>query len=146
MAWPCFLCSSVYLWLCHLPAKQGQYSSVSTPLLSIPSSCTHLFQQLSCDLTTDLPLSDSFDTLLVVVDHGLTKGVILCPTKKTINASRVAALFFSKVFQRFSLYNKITSDRGPQFASSFAKELGKLLGYKLALSTPYHLQTDGETE
>ena len=116
------------------------------PLLPIPLTCSCPFQQISCDLITDLPLSDGFDTLLVVVDHGLTKGVILCPTKKTINAAGVAALFFSKVFRRFSLYNKIISDRGLQFASTVAKELGKLLGYELALSTAYHPQTDGETE
>ena len=116
------------------------------PLLPILSSCSRPFQQISCDLITDLPLSDGFDTLLVVVDHGLTKGVILCPTKKTIDAAGVASLFFSKVFKRFGLYDKIISDRGPQFASTFAKELGKLLGYELTLSTAYHPQTDGETE
>ena len=54
-----------------------------------------------------------------MVDHGLTKGVILCPTKKTIDAAGVASLFFSKVFKRFSLYDKIISDRGPQFTSTF---------------------------
>ena len=115
-------------------------------LLPIPSTSSCPFQQISCDLIMDLPLSNGFDTLLVVVDHGLTKGVILCPTKKTIDAAGVAALFFSKVFRRFGLYNKIISDRGPQFVSAFAKELGKLLGYELALSTAYHPQTNGETE
>ena len=81
-----------------------------------------------------------------MVDHGLTKGVILCPTKKTATAEGIATLFFHKVYTRFGLYEKIISDRGPQFASAFAKELGKLLGYTLALSTAYHPQTDGETE
>ena len=80
------------------------------PLLPILSSCSRPFQQISCDLITDLPLSDGFDTLLVMVDHGLTKGVILCPTKKTIDAAGVASLFFSKVFKRFGLYDKIISD------------------------------------
>ena len=81
-----------------------------------------------------------------MVDHGLTKGVILYPTKKTINAAGVTSLFFSKVFKRFSLYDKIISDCGPQFAFIFAKELGKILSYELALSTAYHPQTNGETE
>ena len=81
-----------------------------------------------------------------MVNHGLTKGVILCPTKKTINAAEVASLFFSKGFKRFGLYNKIISNCGLQFASTFTKELGKLLGYELALSTAYHPQTDKETE
>ena len=38
------------------------------------------------------------------------------------------------------------SDRGPQFASAFAQELAHLLQYDIALSTTYHLQTDGETK
>jgi hypothetical protein len=116
------------------------------PLTPIKSSASQPFQQLSCDLITDLPLSDGFDSLLVMVDHGLTKGVILCPTKKTITAKGVAALFFHKVFLRFGLFDKVISDRGPQFASSFARELGKLLKYDLSLSTANHPQTDGETE
>ena len=81
-----------------------------------------------------------------MVDHGLTKGVILCPTKKSITTEGVAALFFHKVYLHFGLYNKIISDCGPQFASAFAKELRKLLNYDLSLSTAYHPQSDGETE
>jgi hypothetical protein len=38
------------------------------------------------------------------------------------------------------------SDRGPQFITQFMKELYRLLGIKLALSTAYHFQTDGQTE
>ena len=38
------------------------------------------------------------------------------------------------------------SDRGPQFASAFARELTRLLKYNLQLSTAYHPQTDGQTE
>ena len=116
------------------------------PLSPIKSSTSRPFQQISCDLITNLPVSAGFDSLLVVVDHGLTKGVILCPTKKTITAEGIASLFFHKVFLRFGLYDKVISDRGPQFASSFARELGKLLKYDLSLSTTYHLQSDGETE
>ena len=78
-------------------------------------------------------MSSGFDSLLVVVDHGLTKGVILCPTKKTITAEGVTALFFHKVYLHFGLYNKIISDCGPQFTSAFAKELGKLLNYELSV-------------
>ena len=65
---------------------------------------------------------------------------------KTATAADIATLFYNRVYSRFGLYDKIISDRGPQFASLFAKELGKLLGYSLALSTAYHPQTDGETE
>jgi hypothetical protein len=125
--------------------KANTYPTIP-PLTPIKSLASRPFQQLSCDLITDLPLSDGFDSLLVMVDHGLTKGVIICPTKKTITAEGVAALLFHKVFLHFRLFDKVISDRGPQFASSFARELGKLVKYDLSLSTTYHPQTDRETE
>jgi hypothetical protein len=40
----------------------------------------------------------------------------------------------------------VVSDRGPQFVAEFTRELYKLLGIKLATSTTYHPQTDGQTE
>ena len=66
--------------------------------------------------------------------------------KKSITAEGIASLFFHKVFLRFGLFDKVISDRGPQFASAFTRELRKLLHYDLSLSTAYHLQSDGETE
>ena len=38
------------------------------------------------------------------------------------------------------------SDRGPQFVAEFTKELYRLLGIKLAATTAYHPQGDGQTE
>jgi hypothetical protein len=94
----------------------------------------------------DLPTSHGYDSVMVVVDHGLTKGVILSPCKKMITAKGVAHLFHKNVFKHFGLYDKIISDRGPQFALKLAKELGRLLDYQVALSTAYHPQTDRQTE
>jgi len=94
----------------------------------------------------DLPLSSGFDSVLVVVDHGLTKGVIFIPCLKAIDAAGITTLFFKHVFAHFGLHDKVISDRGPQFASAFAKELAHLLEYDIALSTAYHPQTDGESE
>jgi transposase InsO family protein len=55
-------------------------------------------------------------------------------------------IFIGKVFVRFRMYDKIISDRGPQFASKFTREVARLLEYKVALSTAYHPQMDGQTE
>ena len=116
------------------------------PLSPLSSTCSRPFQQLSVNLVTGLPSSVGFDSLLVVVDHGLSKGVILTPCNKTIDAKGVAELFFKHVFLRFGLHDALISDRGPQFASAFARELTRILRYNLKLSTAYHPQTDGETE
>ena len=43
---------------------------------------TRPFANCSMDFITDLPPVNGFDSILVVVDQGLTKGVILTPCKK----------------------------------------------------------------
>ena len=115
-------------------------------ILPLTSDCTHPFQQVSVDLITDLPPSGLYDSVMVVVDHGLMKGVILCPCNKNIDAAGVAKLFFLHVFHHYGLHDKCISDQGPQFASAFARELARLLKYDFKLSSAYHLQTNGETE
>jgi hypothetical protein len=98
------------------------------------------------DLITDLPPVDGFDSILVVVDQGLSKGVILLPCNKTLTSEGTALLLLDNLYKRFGLPDKIISDRGPQFASKAFLELLKLLKVKSALSTAYHPQTDGTTE
>ena len=116
------------------------------PLAPISSHCTHPFQQISMDLITDLPLSCGYDSVLVMVDHGLSKGVIFCPCNKTTSAVDIAEIFFQHVFPQFSLHDQVISNRGPQFASAFARELACLLDYNIALSAAYHPQTDRESK
>jgi len=38
------------------------------------------------------------------------------------------------------------SDRGPQFAAELTKELNRMLGIEMRLSTVFHPQTNGQTE
>ena len=85
------------------------------PALSpLPSDCIRPFQQVSVDLITDLPPSRSFDSIMVIVDHGLMKEAILCPCNKIINMAEVAKLFFLHVFCHYGLHDRCISDRGPQ--------------------------------
>ena len=44
------------------------------------------------------------------------------------------------------IHDSLISDRGPQFASAFARELAQLLKYDVWLSMAYHPQTDGQTK
>ena len=108
--------------------------------------CYHPFQNLSVDLITNLPPVRGLNSVMVVVDHGLSKGVILAPYTKTMDAAGIAQLFFNHVFKQFGLHEKVMSDHRLQFASAFARELARLLQYDIALSLAYHPQTNGETE
>ena len=116
------------------------------PLCPISSTSSLPFKQLSVNLITNLPPSSTFDSILVVVDHGLTKGVILAPCCKTIDAARITQLFFDNIFKHFGLHDTLISDHGSQFVSAFARELAHLLKYDVKLSTTYHPQTDRQTE
>ena len=98
------------------------------------------------DFITDLPPVKGHDSILVIVDQGLTKEIILIPCSKTITAEGTAQLLLENLYKRFGLPDKIILDRGPQFASKTFVELLKLLGIKSSLSTTYHPQTDGTTE
>ena len=81
-----------------------------TPLNPIPSSSALPFKQLLVDLVMDLPSAQGFHSLMVVVNHGLTKGVIIISCSKTIDAARIGKLFFPNVFKWFSLHDSIISN------------------------------------
>jgi hypothetical protein len=98
------------------------------------------------DLITDLPESDGSDSILSVVDHGLTKGIILIPTTKTADANEIADLLLKHVFTRTGLPDKIISDRDPRFTAKSMAALYQKLNIEHAKSTAYHPQSDGTTE
>ena len=62
---------------------------------------TRPFAHCSMDLITDLLPVDEFDSILVVVDRGLSKGIILCPCAKTLTWEGAATLLrdnFQKIW------------------------------------------------
>jgi hypothetical protein len=97
---------------------------------------------------TDLPLTpDGFDSIMVVVDHGQSKGVILIKcNKKGLSSEFTAQLFIDHVYSRFGLPDKLMTDRGTQFDAEFFKELCRLLGIKPSMTTAFHPQANGGTE
>ena len=60
---------------------------------------TRPFVNCSIDLITDLPLINSFDSILVMVDQGLSKGVILTPCSKTLMADEAAQLILDNIYK-----------------------------------------------
>jgi len=100
---------------------------------------------ISVDFITGLPEAQGYDAILVVCDR-FTKQVHIIPTTKETNSLGLARLYRDHVWKLHGLPNTVISDRGPQFASGFMKELNKILGIDTKLSTAYHLQTDGQTE
>jgi hypothetical protein len=92
-----------------------------------------------------LPPSNGFDAILVVVDK-LSKSIFLIPTKTTVTAKATARLYFNYVYCRHGLARNIISDRDMRFTGAFWQELHRLLQVKLAMSSSFHPETDGQTE
>jgi len=82
------------------------------------------------DLITDLPKSKGFDSILSVVDHGLTKGIILIPMTKGITTEGIATLLVDNLFRRFGIPDKVISDRDPRFIAKSIKAFLQGLGIK----------------
>jgi RNase H-like domain found in reverse transcriptase/Reverse transcriptase (RNA-dependent DNA polymerase)/Integrase zinc binding domain len=88
---------------------------------------TRPFAKCLMDLITDLPLVEGYSSILVVVDRGLSKGVILCSCVKKITWEGTVTLLHDNLFKRFGLPDEIISDRDPRFAAHAFQELLKLL-------------------
>ena len=86
------------------------------------------------------------DAILSIVDHGLTKGVILTPCLKNLTEEGAGEILLHHVYKWFGLSNSIISDWDPRFTAKSFQELLKLLGIKLKLMTAYWPQSDGMTE
>ena len=74
---------------------------------------THPFTNCSMDLIMDLSPINGYDSILVVVDQGLSKRVILSPCARTITWEGIAELLQDNLFKRFELPDRIISDRDP---------------------------------
>ena len=102
---------------------------------------------ISQDFISGLPKTKKgHDRIMVVVDHGLTKGVIFIPTNKELTTLEAAELHFDHTVKRFGIPDDIISDQDPLLVSKACKSLMKLCNVKQRISTAYHPQTDGETE
>jgi len=100
---------------------------------------------LSMDFIVELPLSSGHDAVMTVVDS-VSKRAYFILTHTTVTAEGAARLFLHQVWKLHSLPKCMVLDRRPQFVARFTRELYRLLGIKLASSTAWHPQTDGQTE
>ena len=103
------------------------------------------FEVITIDFIPELPDSNGFDNVLVVVDK-LTKFGIFIRCTTGITEEETAALLFKHVFSIWGLPQQIISDRDTRWRNSFWKEVCRLMGIKRSLTTAYHPQADGQTE
>ena len=85
------------------------------------------FAQVAMDLITGLPLSEEYDAILTIVDHGCSRAALFLPCKTTISGPQIAKLYLRHLYPWYGLPEKIISDWDPWFTSHFGKGLVKEL-------------------
>jgi len=134
-----------YVRNCH-PCQRANAPRDKTPGLLHPLPVPdHPWQHITMDFKSMPASKNGYDCVFVVIDR-LSKQAISTPCYKKINAEGMAQIYLRTIYRYYGPPETIVSDRGPQFVSSFWKELNRILGTKLKLSTAFHPQTDGQTE
>ena len=78
------------------------------------------FQTITIDYITDLPPSKGpedqvFTAIQVVVDHDISKAIVLSPYIKEISAKQALDLLFWNVYSKYGSPSNIISCQRPQF-------------------------------
>ena len=127
--------------LCQRMKNRTEELAGKLKLSEVPKKTwTHL----TVDFITKLPVVVGKDAILVVCDQ-LSKITHFVATTEGTSAEELARLFWDNVWRLHRLPESMVSDRGPQFAAELTKELNRMLGIKMKLSTAFHSQTDRQT-
>ena len=114
------------------------------PLMQLPIS-SQPWESISIDFIEQLPPSQGYTDILVIIDR-LTKQAIFVPTHNTINAQTLSELFVLHVFSKHSIPSHVTSDRGPEFISTFFRSLATSLQMNLYFTSGHHPEANGQSE
>lgn len=109
--------------------------------ISGPMSVSGLFQSWHITILEDLPTTKhKFKFLLLVVDSysGWCEAFPIRSKKPT----EVSSLLFKEIFCRYGYPELLVSDRGHQFLSQVAKELGKIFSIQKFYPTTYFCSPD----
>lgn len=124
--------------------KQKQRRCES-PGCSNPYPHLHTPGTVTMDFVEGLPMSRGYSCIMVVVDK-LTRYAHFIPLAHPFSAIQVASIFMQQIYKHHGLPYAIVSDRDRVFTSTLWRELFKLAGTELRMSSAYHPQTDGTTE
>jgi hypothetical protein len=104
------------------------------------------FQTITMDLIVKLPKLKGYNSIVTIMDHNCTKGMILIPCLEMMGAEDLAEEYKQHAFPYIGLSQKIISDRDTRFTSHFAKEVCQQLEIEQNISSTYHPQTNGQSE
>jgi len=128
--------------LCQRMKNRTEEPAGKLKLSEVPQKT---WSHLTVDFITKLPVVAGKNVILVVCNR-LSKITHFVATTEGTSAEGLARLFRDNVWKLHGLPESVISDREPQFVAELTKELNRMLGIRMKLSTAFHLQTDGQTE
>jgi hypothetical protein len=82
----------------------------------------HPWDSISMDFIETLPNSNSYNSILVIVNRLMKQGIFI-PTTINCTSEDFALLFILHVFSKHGIFKHVTSDRGSEFVSHFFRSL-----------------------
>jgi transposase InsO family protein len=104
-----------------------------------------VWTDIALDFIEALPRVRGKSVILTVVDW-FSKYNHFIPLAHPYSAESVAQAFFADIVRLHGIPLSIVSDRDPVFTSNFWRELMRLSGTKLQMTTAFHPQSDGQSE
>ncbi len=136
---------TAYVKSCQVCAQSKTPKELPSGLLQPLPIPQRPWSHLSIDFVTDLPPSNHFTTVLVIIDR-FSKSCRLIPFKGLPTAMETAQALFHHVFRVYGLPEDIVSDRGTQFTSQVWRAFCKQLDINVSLTSGYHPQANGQVE
>ena len=113
-------------------------------LLPLPVPTT-VWADIGLDFVEALPRVGGKSVILTVVNR-FSKYCHFIPLAHPYSAESVAQAFFKDIICLHGVPQSMVSDRDPMFTSTFWRELMRLIGTKLHMTTAFHPQSNGQIE
>ena len=130
-----------YIEGCDLCQRMKNRTKEMAGKLKLREMPEKLWTHLTVDFIMKLPVVVEKDTILVVCDR-LSKMTHFVATTERTSVEGLARLFRDNIWKLHGLPESVVLDRGPQFMVELTKELNRMLGIKMRLSTAFHPQMD----
>ncbi|KAF0925110.1 hypothetical protein E2562_015393 [Oryza meyeriana var. granulata] len=104
-----------------------------------------VWTDIGLDFVEALPRVGGKSVILTVVDR-FSKYCHFIALAHPYSAESMARAFFTDIVRLHGVPQSMVSDRDPVFTSTFWRELMRLMGTRLHMSTAFHPQSDGQTE
>ena len=129
--------------LCQRTKSRNDLPNGLLQPLSVPPS---LWDSVSMDLITSLPITDKGHSAILVIVDRMSKTSHFVPPVNEVNATEYARLFRHHVIRLHGCPKNVVSDRDPRFRSKFFAEFCRLAKIEQHRSTAFHPQSDGQAE